>query len=53
MVGDAPAGKWGYIDTSGRFIVTPQFQDARPFSEGMAAVLVRDHQAERWGYISR
>jgi hypothetical protein len=53
MLGESPDGKWGYIDTQGRFMVNPQFDDARPFSEGMAAVLIRDRQIERWGYISR
>jgi hypothetical protein len=53
MVGDFPTGKWGYIDTRGHVIVNPQFDDARPFSEGMAAVLIRDHQADKWGYIAR
>ena len=53
MAGDFPTGKWGYIDTRGQLIVNPQFDDARPFSEGMAAVLIRNHQADRWGYISR
>jgi len=53
MVGDSPTGKWGYINVRGQFIVNPEFVDARPFSDGMAAVLIRDHQADRWGYISR
>ncbi|MGJ5819543.1 WG repeat-containing protein [Paludibaculum fermentans] len=30
---------WGYIDKTGAFAVTPQFLDAKPFSEGRARVI--------------
>lgn len=37
----APKGKkYGYIDTAGKFVIKPQFIQASPFSEGLAAVLV-------------
>jgi hypothetical protein len=39
--------KWGYIDKSGAFLVQPQYLDALPFSEGLAAVMV----GVRWGFI--
>lgn len=39
--------KWGYIDKSGAFLVQPQYLDALPFSEGLAAVMVGVH----WGFI--
>lgn len=43
-------GRWGYIDPQGKWVVTPQFKDARSFSEdGMARV----QQGEKWGYIDR
>ncbi len=32
-------GKYGYIDTTGKFAIAPQFQSAAPFSCGMARVL--------------
>ena len=32
------AGKWGYIDRSGRFVIAAQFEEASEFSEGVAAV---------------
>jgi len=47
-------GKWGYIDTSGNFVISPRF-DAYPagltsdFSEGLAKIEVR----EGVGYIDR
>ncbi|PKL46142.1 MAG: hypothetical protein CVV42_17440 [Candidatus Riflebacteria bacterium HGW-Riflebacteria-2] len=37
----------GYIDASGRFAISPQYADAKAFSEGLAAVKT-DSQ---WGYI--
>jgi WG containing repeat len=39
--------KWGYIDAAGKFLIPPQFDAAEPFSEGLAAVEVRN----RFGYI--
>jgi hypothetical protein len=30
--------KWGYIDTTGKFIIQPKYDGAWPFAEGMAAV---------------
>lgn len=46
-------GKSGYIDKSGRLVVQPQFDVARPFSEGLAAVRVGDLQTGKWGYIDQ
>ena len=40
-------GKWGFIDNTGNIVVDPQFEYARSFSEGFAAVLVGD----KYGYI--
>ncbi|MBN1460634.1 MAG: WG repeat-containing protein, partial [Armatimonadetes bacterium] len=34
-------GKWGYIDKTGTIRIQPQFDDARDFSDGLAAVRVR------------
>jgi hypothetical protein len=38
---------WGYIDTNGNVAIAPRFDDATPFSHGLAAV--RD--GDLWGYI--
>lgn len=40
--------KWGYIDTLGQWIVTPRFDDAKDFSEGLAGVKVDGF----WGFIN-
>lgn len=31
-------GKWGYTDEAGNMVIPAQFQEAHPFSEGLAAV---------------
>lgn len=33
--------KFGYTDAEGKFVVKPSFVQAKPFSEGLAAVLVK------------
>ena len=49
----APAkqdGKWGYINTSGEWVVQPQYAAAASFSEGKAAV---QDETGKWGYIDK
>jgi hypothetical protein len=41
-------GKFGFIDSSGNYVIQPLFEDAMPFSEGLAAVRLNG----RWGYIN-
>ena len=38
---------FGYVDRSGNWAIKPQFEDAKDFHDGLAAVLV----AGQWGYI--
>lgn len=40
-------GKWGFINDIGQIVINFQFQEAGPFSEGMAKVKI----ADKWGYI--
>jgi hypothetical protein len=44
-----PAGKYGFIDKTGRLVVTPRFDGAEPFSQGLAAVRVD----KKYGYIDK
>jgi len=41
--------KWGYIDGSGKVVIDRQYDSAREFSEGLAAV----RKGDLWGYIDR
>jgi hypothetical protein len=41
-------GKFGYISTSGQWIIEPIFDGASAFSEGLASVKIN----EKWGYIN-
>ncbi|QGW29033.1 WG repeat-containing protein [Phnomibacter ginsenosidimutans] len=40
--------KWGIIDTTGAWVVAPQFSNLEPFAEGMAAA---EKDFSSWGYI--
>ncbi len=40
-------GKWGFVDTSCRYVITPQFDEAGDFEGDLAAVRL----GEAWGYI--
>jgi hypothetical protein len=43
-------GKYGYIDRSGKMVIPPQFEDAEPFSEGLALISFDSNQ---WSYIDK
>lgn len=45
----AKEGKWGFIDTAGKWVIDPQFEQTGIFADGFAPVLV----GGRWGYIDR
>jgi len=47
------AGKWGYIDNTGKVVITPQFDEAWFFSEGLAPVRIGDETSGKWGYIDK
>ncbi|TNE81905.1 MAG: WG repeat-containing protein [Bacteroidetes bacterium] len=45
--------KWGFIDSTGKEVVPPIYTEARPFSEGFAAVSVsREGEFTKWYYIN-
>jgi hypothetical protein len=39
--------KWGYMDRTGKTVISPQFDSARDFFHGLAAVLI----GKKWGYV--
>lgn len=41
-------GKFGYVDDHGNWVIPAKFDDAKPFSNGRARVMIK----ERWGYIN-
>jgi hypothetical protein len=41
--------RWGYIDTTGTWVIEPQFDEVTPFTDGLA-VFERDR---KWGIINR
>jgi len=42
------AGRWGYIDKSGKFAINPQFDEAMPFADELARVKM----SRKNGYIN-
>ncbi len=46
--------KYGYIDTHGNEIITPQYEKAEDFSEGLAAVIQKnEYGINNWGFINK
>ena len=39
--------------TTGTIVITPQFDSAQSFSDGVAAVRIGDARTGRWGYIDK
>lgn len=42
------SGLWGFVDRKGKTVIEPQFQEARSFSGGLAAV----SDGNQWGFIN-
>lgn len=38
---------------TGQIVINPQFDEAQPFSEGLAAVRIGDDETGKWGFIAR
>ncbi|MFP5390647.1 MAG: WG repeat-containing protein [Gammaproteobacteria bacterium] len=43
------AGQWGFVDSSGKLAIAPQFDAVNDFAEGLAAAQFDD----KWGFIDR
>ena len=44
-------GKWGYIDRKGSVVVTPRFDAAAAFQEGLGCVRVGDEETGKYGFV--
>jgi hypothetical protein len=44
-------GKWGYVDRDGKVAITPRFDFAGKFTEGLAPVNVGGIGVGKWGYV--
>jgi len=54
VVGCYPqGGKFGFIDKTGKMVISPQFFVARDFAEGLAAVRIEETADSKFGYIDR
>lgn len=49
------SGNWGFIDESGNVVIRPVFNNAKPFSDGLAAVIVGETKGVigKVGYIDK
>lgn len=47
------AGKFGFIDKTGKVVIPPQFQVAFPFSEGLAQIRSNDGTSLKVGFIDK
>jgi len=48
---NAELKKYGYADARGNIVIQPTFDKALNFSEGLAAVMTKEPQGDRWGFI--
>jgi hypothetical protein len=60
QIGDDKTGKWGFIDTQGKFAVNPQFGppiwaglQTDEFHDGLAVVNVGSGDNSKYGYIDK
>ena len=44
----SPQFKWGFLDIKGKIVIEDEYDHARDFSEGLAAV----NKSGKWGYIN-
>ena len=50
---EAGRGKCGVIDKEGNWVVKPTFKHVAPYSEGLAAVWIKDNDSDKWGFIDK
>lgn len=45
--------KYGFIDRTGNYLISPRFDGAGPFSEGLAVAKIEGDFNGKWGYIDK
>ncbi len=43
--------KWGFVNPKGKWIIKPQYAEARSFGDSLAPI--RDNKTLKWGYINK
>ena len=46
-------GKWGYINKQANITITPQFDWATPFHDGVARILIGSFSSGKFGFINK
>ena len=46
-------GDWGYFDSDGEIVITPQFKSANPFKNGLARVEIEYDGKDKFAYINK
>jgi len=46
-------GRWGFINAEGNEVIKPMYNNAKDFSEGLAAVQMIKNNRIRWGFIDK
>ena len=44
-------GRWGYVDSTGKLAIEPQYNDASAFSDGLAYVQIADEPEKLWAFV--
>jgi hypothetical protein len=52
-IGDMETGKWGFIDKTGKEIISPKYFVVDSFMDGLAAFLIGDWQTSKFGFIDK
>lgn len=48
LIAYAVGDKWGFVDKKGEILISPQYRNAKSFSNGLAAVF----NGDKWGFIN-
>lgn len=52
-VGEGESCRYGFCNEQGGWLITPRYNEAKHFSEGLAAVSMGYGRTPKWGYIDK